>query len=206
MSVNIETFRDHIIVSDVLDREGIHHEFSKGMHGQKLDFDVIPDNYPLYREWIDVAASYISDSFPRLPQVIVGVANGTNRVALDTARKFDGRVFGAVSEKDKQNSKILYLASMTGRLIRAMKPEFVVVIEDVGTTGSNAVQVARQVLEAGAQSVEVINTWQRRPQLELLDEAGIPHRAIINEPLPTYSPEDCATRGFCSDSWKLIPR
>lgn len=206
MTTTIEFFRNHIIEAGVLDKERVHHEFVSGMHGRKLDFDTIDTGNSLYNEWIEVVAAYISDKFIKLPEIIVGVANGTNRVALDTARAFNGSIFGAVSEKDYRNSKVLRLAAPTGKLISAMKPEFVAVIEDVGTTGSNAAQVAQRVLDAGAQTVEVINTWQRRPQLERLLESEIPYHSIINEHLPTYLPEDCKLVGPCSDSWKLVSK
>ncbi len=201
----IARFRDHIIEGGVLDAEGTHHEFVSGMHGQKLDFDIIKNEDPLYQEWITATANFIRREL-RLPEVIIGVANGTNRVALDVARRFNGDVLGLVSEKDQQNSKILRLSSAAERVFGLMRPEFVVVKEDVGTTGSNSVQVATQALEAGAQHVLVLATWKRRAQLERLDEAGIDYAAMIDEPLTTYTPEECTAEGFCADGWKFIPR
>lgn len=202
----VQTFQRNIIEAGVLDPEAVHHEFVSGMHGRKLDFDTIPIGSPLYVEWINVATNFISSEFPQLPQIIMGVANGTNRVALDIARRFDGQVVGAASEKDSQSSKVLKLSPLAGRLVSALEPELVVVIEDVGTTGSNSAQVARHCLESGAQSVEVVTTWQRRPQLEKLEEAGIPYRAIINETLPIFTPEECTDTGYCSQGWQFIPR
>lgn len=201
-----ETFRNHIIEAGVLDPVGVHHEFVSGMHGRKLDFDTVEEGTQLYQEWIDATSSYIRDQFPELPEVIIGVANGTNRVALDTARRFNGEVFGAVSKKDKQNSKELYLGVRALSLIEGLKPELVVVLEDVGTTGSNSVQVAQHCLAAGALKVEVVTTWKRRPRLERLEEAGVPYRAIIDEELDTYTPEDCADQGYCSMGYEFIPR
>jgi orotate phosphoribosyltransferase len=205
MMAAIEAFQDHIIEAGVLDPIDVHHEFVSGMHGQKLDFDTITTGSPLYEEWTDTAATFIREEFPELPLVIVGVANGANRIALDTARRFDGAVFGAVSEKDGQNSKVLRLPQATERLIRGTRPELVVVLEDAGTTGSNSVQVARQSLQSGAQNVEVVTTWQRRDILERLQEEDIAYRAIIKEALPTYEAEECQTSGFCSRGWALIP-
>lgn len=201
-----EAFKHNIIEAGVLDPDGVHHEFVSGIHGQKLDFDIIPTGSPLYQEWTEIAANFIKQEYSVLPQVIIGVANGTNRVALDTARRFEGKVFGTVSEKDEQNSKVLRLSEMAGRLITAMKPELVVVIEDVGTTGSNSVQDARHSLAAGAQDVEVVTTWQRRPQLERLMSLGISYRAIIYEPLTTYVADECSSSGFCAQGWQFIPR
>lgn len=204
---DIEVFRNHIIEAGVLDPDGVHQEFVSGMHGQKLDFDTVEEETSLYREWISVAADFIGQEYSdRLPEVIIGVANGTNRVALDTARRFDGEVLGLVSKKDKDNSKVLYLGTMATRVISALQPKLVVVLEDVGTTGSNSVQVARHVLDAGAQEAEVVTTWKRREKLEKLIEAGIAYRAIIDEELPAYQPEDCRADGFCAQGWEFIPR
>lgn len=203
-------FRDHIIESGyVLDPEGEHSEFVSGMHGQKLDFDNIDEHAdPLYREWIDVNESFIRDNFSRLPEVILGVANGTNRIATDTARRFDGEVLGMVSVKDKQDSKVLYLSNLVRHALNEIKPQLVVVAEDVGTTGSNSVQVANAARESGAKKVIVVTTWKRRERLERLEEAGIEHLAIIDEPLATYTEEDCRTlvEGFCKRGWKFKPR
>ncbi len=87
---NLEVFRNHIIEAGVLDAEGTHHEFVSGMHGRKLDFDTIENEDPLYAEWIGATADYLEEEFRGAPQFIIGVANGTNRVALDVARRFEG--------------------------------------------------------------------------------------------------------------------
>jgi orotate phosphoribosyltransferase len=204
---DIETLRAGIIDSGyVLDPEGTHHEFVSGMHGQKLDFDKISDDDPLYSLWTEVAADFIEEEFPRLPEIIIGVANGTNRTALDTARRFNGDVLGLTSIKDPQNSKKLYLTSLAGKVMEGIRPELAVVLEDVGTTGSNSVQVATACRDAGVKNVEVVTTWKRRAVLERLEEADVPHRAIIDEELPTYSPEDCKDHGFCSQGWDFIER
>ena len=201
----VEGFKSRILAT-ILDKEGTHQEFVSGLHGQKLDFDLIDSKDPLYEEWIDVTARFIRQEYAALPEVIVGVANGANRVALDTARKFNGQVFGAVSEKEEPRSKAIRLTNLTARLISALRPALAIVVEDVSTTGSNSVQVARQVKLAGAKSVEVVTTLQRSPRLEILHESGIVYRAIIQENLPSYEPDDCRDKGFCADNWELIQR
>lgn len=207
LTERISEFRENIINSGyVLDPEGTHHEFVSGMHGRKLDFDNISNHSALYEQWTEVSASFIEEEFPQLPEIIIGVANGTNRTALDTARRFNGEVLGLVSEKDRQDKKKLYLSSLAGRVIYDFEPKLVVVLEDVGTTGSNSVQVADGCRVAGAQRVEVVTTWKRREKLEKLEEADIPYRAIIDEELPTYTPEDCRDHGFCSDGWDFMER
>ena len=206
---DVEAFRNRIVdCGFVLDPEGTHHEFNGGMHGQKLDFDNIDERGRLYSQWIEVTTSFIAEKFPKLPEVIIGVANGTNRVALDTARSFDGDVIGLKSVKVREDSKQLYIPTLAARIIAGIEPDLVVVIEDVGTTGGSSVQVAKKALDLGASAVEVVTTWKRREHLEKLDEANIPHHAIIDEPLPTYEPVACQRDedGFCYRGWEFIPR
>jgi hypothetical protein len=200
------TFRDNIIEQGIVDPYGMHHEFVSGMHGQKIDFDLIETGTPLYEEWVDINVSFILQNFNPLPEVILGVANGTNRLAKDVANKFDTITTGLVSEKDPENSKILFLSKLAKEIITIARPALVVVVEDVGTTGSNSVQVATDAREIGAQRVEVVTTWKRRQELERLDEAEIPYRAIIDEPLTTYTPEECRQIGFCALGWEYIER
>jgi hypothetical protein len=87
---NIEVFQAHILEAGVLDPPNVHHEFVSGKHGRKLDFDTIDDESDLYKEWVGANVDFISDQFSQIPEVILGVANGTNRLALDVARRFNG--------------------------------------------------------------------------------------------------------------------
>ena len=204
---NIEAFQAHILEAGVLDPPTVHHEFVSGKHGRKLDFDTIDIDSELYQEWVYANVDFIGHEFSRTPEVILGVANGTNRLALDVARRFNGQALGLVSEKDANNSKILSLNWLAARVISGIKPELVVVVEDVGTTGSNSVQVAVHARELGAKQVVVVPTWQRQPSLGKLDEAGISYIPIIGETLPTFDKEDCETVGFCAVEGALfIPR
>lgn len=207
---DIEAFRDRIIECGyVLDPHGTHSEFVSGMHGQKLDFDNVDARTdPLYHEWIDVQVDFIRDNFPELPDFILGVANGTNRVAYSLGERFEGDVIPFASRKDKDNSKVLYLPRMAQMALQIIQPNIVVVVEDVGTTGSNSVQIAEQALENGAGDAIVVTTWKRRERLERLEEAGIEYLAIIDEPLPTFTPEDCASdpNGFCARDWQFKAR
>jgi len=204
----VETFKQNIIGSGyVLDPEGTHHEFVSGMHGRKLDFDNIEDDSLLYREWVDVNASFLRENYLELPRFVLGVANGTNRLSRDVASRFeDSEILGFETEKDPNNSKVIGLTHRAFKFINIMRPQFVLVLEDVGTTGSNSVQAAVAAKEAGAQRVEVLTTWKRRENLEKLDEKDIPHQAIIDQVLPTYSAEECVIKGFCAKNWEFIPR
>jgi orotate phosphoribosyltransferase len=203
---DIRAFQQYL-EAEIIDPVGVHHEFGSKdpvMHGPKIDMDLILDDDPHYSQWVDVSEQYIREKYKTLPEVLIGVANGANRLALDTARRFGGIVIGLVSIKDEQTKQIK-LSKRTQRVIAGLKPELVIVMDDVGTTGSNSVQVATKVLDLGAQNVEVLNTWQRRPQLEKLDEENIRYHALIEEPLPTYTVDECnlLIEGFCKQGWRL---
>lgn len=207
---DVEAFKDKIIENGyVLDPEGTHSEFVSGMHGQKLDFDNIDERTdPLYHEWIDVQEGFIRENFSRLPDIILGVANGTNRVAYSLGERFKGDVIPFASRKEQKDSKKLFLPEMAELALRAIRPELVVVVEDVGTTGSNSVQIARHALQNGAGDVIVVATWKRREHLELLEVAGVEHLAIIDEPLDTFTPDECLDdpNGFCARNWEFKRR
>jgi orotate phosphoribosyltransferase-like protein len=199
----IEVFKDRIISAGVLDPEGVHHEFRSGLHGQKLNFEKVGTSGPFYEEWVHRAADFLAKDFPRLPDAVLGVADGTNQLALDVAKRLGSEVTGLVSRKNEFDKNTLMLSESAERFISQHESELLIVLEDVGTTGSNSVQVAGAGLWAGAKQVEVVVTWQRRPSLERLDGAGIPYRALIHEDLPGYDPDDCR---FCEQGWELIPR
>jgi orotate phosphoribosyltransferase len=204
--VNVEGFRNRILDAGVLDPEGQHHEFVSGLHGRKLDFDKVQSGTVLYDEWTSITAEYIIQQYPAIPDALLGVANGTNRLARDIAPRLGHNIVGLYSRKDTQDSKILQLSDLALKYMEELEPELVIVVEDVGTTGSNSVQVAEQSLKAGAKNVEVVITWQRQPYLEKLEKAGIPYRALIREDLPSYTPQSCRAEGYCSKGWKYIPR
>jgi orotate phosphoribosyltransferase-like protein len=200
---NTQEFRDNLIASGILDPEGIHHEFRGGLHGQKLDFEKIDETGSLYDEWVVRTADFVRAEFRALPDAVIGVAEGTNRFAIDVARRLGEEVVGLVSKKNDSDKNILELSEPAQDYISSREPEFLVVLEDVGTTGSNSAQVADACLEAGADDVAVVVTWQRWFVLDRLDEIGIPYKALIRERLPAYKPEDCH---FCQQGWELVPR
>lgn len=206
MRTAVADLRSNLMEAGILDPEGVHHEFVSGKHGQKLDFDKIPTGSDLYDQWVQTTAGFIKEEYPRLPGIVIGVANGTNRLAESVAEQLGKDVAGAVSEKDPNNSKKLYLTEEAGRLLTDVHPEFVLVLEDVGTTGSNSVQVAQAVVDAGVPNVEVLTTWQRQTELARLDEADIHYRSMIPEALPTFDPEECVRTGFCARGFEFIPR
>jgi orotate phosphoribosyltransferase len=183
----------------VLDAEDLHHEFVSGMHGRKLDFDKIETGSEFYLQWVDVCVNFIRENYNPLPDIILGVANGANRLAVSIAAGLGEGTLGLMTEKESPKSSRFYPS--VEDVIRGYKPKHVLVVEDVGTAGTPSATAALKALEAGAQTVSVLNTWQRRERLEKLEEAGVEYRSIIVEMMPTYEPDQCE---YCKTGVKLV--
>lgn len=189
----------------VIDPERLHHEFNQGLHGQKADFDNIEEGTELFEQWIDVTVDFIQEEYSELPDAVVGVANGTNRVAKPVAKKLgNGTIF---LETEKQDASKPVLTKEAKLVVEEFQPIFALIIEDVGTRGTNAVSAANSTLAAGVSRIEVLNTFQRAETLPLLDEAGIVYKSMVKRLMPNFTPDECRTlpEGFCRRQWRLIP-
>lgn len=204
-SLRVEVFKVKLLEAGVRDPIGLHHVFTDGGHGQKLHFDTIADDSELFREWATVTADFLRDTYEPLPEVLLGVANGGNRLAIAVAEELGGTVVGLETVKKPKPAKGTELSARARHIIGLLKPSLAVVVEDVGTTGSTSLTAATAALEAGADRTEVVNTWQRREKLEYLIGAGVTYHSVIKEVLPTYTAEDCQANGFCAQGWELIP-
>lgn len=197
--VDAENFKEAILNSGILDKEGVHHVFSQGLHGRKIDFDLIPDDSELFEQWVDITAEFIKTNYPKLPKVIIGVANGTNRLALAVADKLGVAGLDTVKPEGSRNQPILTESSK--QKLKDLQPKSVLILEDVGTRGTNSASVARSVRSEGIDDVEVINTWQRSESLTLLDDENVPYKAVIKEVLTNYAPDQCE---YCQKGWELL--
>lgn len=194
-----DEFKETILHSGILDKEGVHHVFSQGLHGRKLDFDLIPDDSDLFNQWVDVTADFVRENYEKLPGAIVGVANGTNRLGFAVAGKLGISGFDTVKPEGSRNQPVLTESSKEG--LKKLNPDFVIILEDVGTRGTNSSSVAKSIRELGYGNLEVINTWQRSESLPLLDAQNIPYKAVIKEVLISYPPENCE---YCKQDWELL--
>lgn len=196
----VKTFRDRVLSEGILDDETVHHEFVTGMHGRKLDFDKILTGSEFYKQWVAVMVRFIQETFETQPDMILGVANGANRLAVSIAAGLGNGTIGLMSEKESSKSSRLHKSVVD--VIEGFRPRFVLVVEDVGTAGTTSATCAQKALEAGAQTVSVLNTWQRREHLERLEEAGVDYKSMIVELMPTYEAVDCE---YCKKGIKLVP-
>lgn len=126
-----------------------------------------------------VTADFLRDTYEPLPEVLLGVANGGNRLATAAAKELGGTVIGLETVKKPKPAKGTELTVRARQVIGLLKPSLAVVVEDVGTTGRTSLTAATAALEAGAERAEVVNTWQRREKLEYLIGAGITYHSII---------------------------
>lgn len=199
MVTYIDDLKKRVLSEGVLDPEDVHHEFVTGMHGRKLDFDKILTGSEFYLQWMDAMVKFIQENYPEQPDMILGVANGANRMAVSIAAGLGNGTIGLMTEKETLKSSKLHKS--VEDVIRGYKPKFLLVVEDVGTAGTTSASAANKAKEAGAQRVEILNTWQRRPSLERIEEAGYDYKAMIHEDMPTYEPDACE---YCKNGVKLI--
>lgn len=197
-------FKQKIIDSGIVDGEGIHHVFSSGLHGQKIDFDLIEDDSELYSKWVELTAEFIKQNYDNLPSAVVGVANGTNRLAVSVAEALGGNVTALVTVKPEGSRNQPILTDESLSQIKELKPESALILEDVGTTGTNSSSVYRSLKQAGVENAEVLHSWQRNDSLLHLDNEGGEYKAVIKDVLTNYTPEECKKSGFCSKGWKLL--
>jgi hypothetical protein len=205
MAVDADGLRQQIIDEEVLDPEGLHHEFVSGLHGRKLDFDLIPDDSNLFNRWVETVCEKLKELYPEEVAkglVIISVANGTNRVVPLVAGLLGNGSISYLTEK--VSPKAVKLVDGAEAALKASQPEFAVIIEDVGTKGTTSASAAKSALASGVKRVEVLNTWQRRDKLEELDAIDVKYNAVIFELLPTLDPEECNKTGYCAQGWQYI--
>lgn len=201
---------EHLILAepDLLDSPDVHHEFAGGGHGRKLSLKEIDDNSQLYKTLIEAEAETITNSYDPLPEVLIGMANSANRIAKSTAQALGSGVLWLETEKNRYNHVVPTYASRL--LLRSLKPDFALLIEDVGTTGKTVAKFIEKLeVHHNISKLEVLFTWQRQPSLITLNKRGIPYGSIINHPLKMFkTAKDCQTKpdGFCANGVKLIKR
>lgn len=196
----LEKLKNKILTNGTLDPEDLHHEFVSGMHGRKLDFDLNLTGGQFYEEWMDACAKFIKENYKIRPDMILGVADGANRMAISIAARLPGSVLGLTTSKTTPKS--VELTKVADNMISSYKPKFVLIVEDVGTAGTTSASAAVAALKAGARKVSVLNTWQRREHLEKLEEVKVKYDSMIKDFLPTYQPDECV---YCKAKVAFVP-
>ena len=189
----------------LMDPEGVHHEFKSGMHGQKLDYDAIEEGTELFDRWAKLYLDFIMLGYEKQPDLVMSVAEGVDQL-VKRIGEFAGSTGPDTLLSKKLADKTIVIDGKAREQIERKDYQSAVIVEDVGTTGRSSLMVAQQLRDLGIKKIEVINTWQRRPHLEKLEEAGVAYRSLNFEPLTTFSPDECRAFGFCSKDWEFIPR
>lgn len=209
---DIDRFAERIFEGPerIVDPEGVHHEFNQGLHGIKADFDLIDRGRVLYDHWIRVNARFHRSLYrPSLlgNSVLIGVANGTNDVAHDTAEVLGIEDRALATEKD--DSKKPVLTDQAVDQLEELDPEIVIINEDVLTRGTNTISVVGSVHAHRNPSlgrIEVVGTLQRGIP-ERLVENGVVYHSLITRLQRDFTAEQCAAdpQGFCARGWELVP-
>jgi orotate phosphoribosyltransferase len=195
--MSIEKLKQGMVKEGAIDPVGVHHEFKRGKHGRKIDFEVVEGDPELFEIWVAEVADFISSNYEVIPDLLVSVANGTNRLTESVATKL-GIGFALTEKVDG----IAVLSEGVTEVIHEASPDFALVLEDIGTTGYSSNNVAQQIKQLGAKRVEVLNSWQRMPELIYLIASRVAYKSLIvdYESVATYEPEDCQ---HCRDNWEL---
>ncbi|MHB1864626.1 MAG: phosphoribosyltransferase [Candidatus Saccharimonadales bacterium] len=181
----IDKFKQDVLSGrlGVLDAEGlVYHEFESGVHGRKLDMEKLTRGSRDYQWFLELFHLVINEVYgDNLPDAVLGVANGGNNLAMDTSQMFNDkvrRVRGLTTIKPRGDA--IYIPSHSTEIIKRSRFGFVLVIEDVGTTGGSSAGVASQLYDLDVPRVEVFNGWQRSEHLPVLESMGIVRTYILN--------------------------
>lgn len=209
-----ESFKKELLDLEIKD-EGVHHEFTSGVHGEKLDFEVVKRGTPTWQRWVELNSAMVKQCFPdRMPPILISIANGTNELTDDIANElnrhgnYEDRVFTGHTEKltFEDGRKLVQLTDEARRVIAHILPDAAVEIDDVATSGSTTAMPVESLRRAGIEELQVVYTWLRSVSLPCLDALMVPYRGIIdNHPIPDYTPAECERVGLCMQEIPLIP-
>lgn len=193
----------------IVDPEGVHHEFNQGLHGEKADFDRIDRGSALYSDWVQINAEFHRTLYRPIllgKAVLIGVANGTNDVARDTAEMLGIGDRVLVTEKDEKKPALTVGA--IGQL-EEFDPEIAIINEDVLTRGTNTISVVGSVhthRNPSLKRIEVVGTLQRGIP-ERLVENGVVYHSLITRLQRDFTAEQCVIdpQGYCARGWELVP-
>ncbi len=206
-------FEEHLFAPETaaFDPLGVHTEFNQGLHGRKMDMDQIGEGTPLYEDWIHLHTHSLALRYPKgllKRTVLVGTANGTNRIARDTALELDcGAIAVETIKNDGPEGLKVELTDEAITTIRNFNPLLAKVMEDAATRGTNstaAVVSTHQHRPKSLQEIGVENAFERGT-LEWLVQLGIPFHSLVIKHMKDLTAKECMRRGPCADGWYLKP-
>ncbi len=192
----------------VMDGEDVHHELAGGGHGRKLALKEIPQESDTYRYLIETEAQVVAELYDPLPDVIAGVANSANRIARDIVDELGSSTIQMETEKNKLGQVVPTFAARV--LLRKACPDFLLIVEDVGTTGGTVARFAEKLeFRYNIPQIKVLFTWQRQPDLPVLTRRKISYDAVIKSEVKTFkNAKECMSspEGYCHNGIPLIKR
>lgn len=197
---------------DVYDPHGPHHEFKDGGHGYKVDMEQIPPDSGLFSDLVDTSVHKIRSRLGGIPEVIISIANGGHPWADAIGECFDGESKVIHSEKDGYDQADL---NFTGRCaLRHVKPQKLLIVDDLGTTGASVMPVYKRVnfgsrlrYRIPSQSVFYIATRQR--YLTHLKYNKVPYDMAVDLGVRTFRDEKQCLEdpdGLCQKGVELVKR
>ncbi len=195
--------------TDVYDSDGTHSEFNQGLHGRKVDCDNIAEGTKLYEDWIGLSADLVWQSLPKRTLgkvVLIGIANGTNRIARDTADML-GCVTALETYKNEEGRPELTPEAI--EILKGLNPAHARFLEDVSSRGTNVMWATASLHTNRPSSLEDIEAHAlfERGVPVWLASIGLKYRAIIRHHMLDFEPDQCKTRpmGYCANNWELKP-
>jgi len=209
----------------VCDPGHLHHEFYDGRHGMRLDLGSIHTSSQLYGKLITGQANDLSNIYENgIPKVLISAAERGNQIVHDIADELQDGVIAMTAEKDNRGRALL--ANFAGRaLLRRLRPELILVIADVGTTGKSVRPLVEQLhrnsgLDKSSKQKQQNNVkvdayfcWQRQARLKNLERSlrnyhKVSYNSYIVHPLKIFQNDQACKddpEGFCANNVELIP-
>lgn len=199
-------------LTEVYDPNGPHHEFKDGGHGHKVDMEQIPPESELFADLVDTSASQIRERYGGIPSLVIGIANGGNPWADAIGEALGPEATVLHTEKNGHGQAVLNFAARCA--LRHARPDEIVLVDDLGTTGASVMPVYKQINFGSrlrhripAQSVFYVAT--RKSYLTHLKRNMVPYDSAVDLDLPTFRDEEqCVNRddGLCRNGIELIRR
>lgn len=206
--VSAAEFEQNLLSLGIKD-DDCHHEFTTGVHGEKLNFDLIKPGSTEWRQWTELNALFICQMYPDAkPPSLVGIADGTTAITEATAAElnrfatYESEVLVLPTEKiiDETGKKLVRLTKTAKQLLTYFGIQQALEIDDAATSGSTTAMPISELRNFDVRDIGVLYAWLRNKNLPHLDALNVPYYGLVDgHYLPDYSPADCRDHGFCAE-------
>ena len=180
---------------EVYNPNGPHHECKDGGHGHKVDTSV------------DKIHQRVG-----IPTLIISIANGGHPWADAIGEALGPETTVLRTEKNGHDQAVLNFAARCA--LRHARPDEIVLVDDLGTTGASVMPVYKQInfgsrLRHRIPTQAVFYIATRKSYLTHLKRNMVPYDSAVDLNLPTFRDEEqCLSRddGLCRNGVELIKR